>query len=80
MSIIFVLTLIGSISHVDFKKWPCRPVDFKSQGPWANSTNLATGPLVRFTHTARAWLGTCALDVATVYGAIWKFPTSCASL
>ena len=23
----------GSMSHVDFKKWPCRPVKFKGQGP-----------------------------------------------
>ena len=21
------------MSHVDFKKWPCRPVEFKGQGP-----------------------------------------------
>ena len=21
------------MSHVDFKKWPCRPVDIKGQGP-----------------------------------------------
>ena len=24
---------IGSMSHVEFKKWPCRPVEFKGQGP-----------------------------------------------
>ena len=24
---------MGSMSHVDFKKWPCRPVEFKGQGP-----------------------------------------------
>ena len=24
---------IGSMSHVDFKKWPCRPVESKGQGP-----------------------------------------------
>ena len=22
------------MSHVDFKKWPCRPVDFRGQGPY----------------------------------------------
>ena len=21
------------MSHVDFKKWPCRPVEFRGQGP-----------------------------------------------
>ena len=29
MSIIFVLMVIGSMSHVDFKKLPCRPAEFK---------------------------------------------------
>ena len=24
---------IGFMSHVDFEKWPCRPVEFKGQGP-----------------------------------------------
>ena len=33
MSLIFFPMSIGSMSHVDFKKWPCRPVDFKGQGP-----------------------------------------------
>ena len=23
----------GFMSHVDFKKWPCHPVEFKGQGP-----------------------------------------------
>ena len=34
MAIIFVLMSIGSMSHVDFKKWPCYPVEFKGQGPY----------------------------------------------
>ena len=33
MSVIFILMSISSMSHVDFKKCPCRPVDFKGQGP-----------------------------------------------
>ena len=28
MSVIFILMSISSISHVDFKKCSCRPVDF----------------------------------------------------
>ena len=31
MSFIFILTSLGSMSHVDFKKWPCRRVEFKGQ-------------------------------------------------
>ena len=30
--IVFPL-LIGSMSHGDFKKWQCRPVEFKGQEP-----------------------------------------------
>ena len=26
--------LLSPISHVEFKKWPCRPVDFRGQGPF----------------------------------------------
>ena len=33
MSLVFFPTSIGVMSHVDFKKWPCRLVDFKGQGP-----------------------------------------------
>ena len=33
MSTIFVPMSIGSMSHVDFKKWPCRPVEkFRVKG------------------------------------------------
>ena len=32
MSVIFFLMLISSMSHVAFKKYLCRRVDFKSQG------------------------------------------------
>ena len=31
MSLIVVSISIGSMSHVDFKKWPCHPVEFKGQ-------------------------------------------------
>ena len=33
MSVIIILMSISSMSHVDLKKCPCRPVDFKGQGP-----------------------------------------------
>ena len=33
MSIIFFLMSISCMSHVDFKKCPCRPVELKSPGP-----------------------------------------------
>ena len=33
MSLIFFPMSIGFMSHVDFKKRPCHPVDCKSQGP-----------------------------------------------
>ena len=33
MSIVFCLMSIGSMSHVGFKKQPCRPVELKGQGP-----------------------------------------------
>ena len=35
VSVIFFLMSIGFISSVDFKKWPCRPAEFKVQGPFA---------------------------------------------
>ena len=34
MLMIFFLVSIGSMSHVDVKKWPWRPVKFKGQGPF----------------------------------------------
>ena len=42
---------IGSMSHVEFKKWPCRPVEFKGQGPVHSVGALDKGvpmPLVDF--------------------------------
>ena len=33
MSLIFFPMSIGFMSHVDFKKGSCRPVEFKGQGP-----------------------------------------------
>ena len=32
MSLALFPMLIGFMSHVDFKKMPCRPVEFKGQG------------------------------------------------
>ena len=34
---------IGSMSHLDFKKLPCRPVEFKGQGPYSCSEMLVAG-------------------------------------
>ena len=34
MSITSFLMSLGSISHVDFKKGPCRRVEFRGQGPY----------------------------------------------
>ena len=33
------------MSHVDFKKWPCRPVEFKGQGPheWEEQVGAGRG-------------------------------------
>ena len=37
---IFVMS-VSSMSYVDFKKWPCCPVEFKDQGPYqCNWTRL----------------------------------------
>ena len=33
MSLVFSPVSISFMSHVDFRKWLCRPVDFKGQGP-----------------------------------------------
>ena len=33
VSVILFYMSLGSMSHVDFKKRPCRPVDFRGQGP-----------------------------------------------
>ena len=33
VSVIFFLMSLGFTSLVDFKKWPCRPVEFKGHGP-----------------------------------------------
>ena len=30
---IFIHLSLGSVSHVDFEKWPCRVVEFKGQEP-----------------------------------------------
>ena len=38
MSFKISLLSIGPMSHVDFKKWPCRRVEFRGQGsqPWTD--------------------------------------------
>ena len=33
MSLIIIPMSIGSMSHVDFKKWLCRPVEFRGKSP-----------------------------------------------
>ena len=35
VSSIFVLVSLCSMSHVNFKKWTCRPVEFRGQEPYA---------------------------------------------
>ena len=35
MSLFFLVMLISPMSHVDYKKRPCRPVDFRGLGPYA---------------------------------------------
>ena len=43
MSLLFFPKSIGLMLHVDSKKRPCRPVEFKDQGPLADSL-LTLGP------------------------------------
>ena len=33
MSLYLIPMSLGSMSHVDFKKWPCRSVGFQGEGP-----------------------------------------------
>ena len=42
MLIIFFLMSISSMPHVDLKKWPCHPVEFKGQGPFKYSVYLSS--------------------------------------
>ena len=51
MSIVFFLMSIGSMSHVEFKKQPCRPVESKGQGPFMSGSVkllLFQKPLILF--------------------------------
>ena len=43
MLIVFFLMSIGSMSHVEFKKQPCRPVEFKGQGPYSGDQVASAG-------------------------------------
>ena len=47
MSLISFLMPLGSMSHVDFKKRPCRHVKFRGQGPseWSGRELLIAGTL-----------------------------------
>ena len=45
MSLINFPTSIGSMSHVDFKKWPCRRVEFKGQEPSTSQHGFNTASL-----------------------------------
>ena len=47
MSLTFFHMSIGFLSHVDFKKWLCRPVDFKGQGPTAVQHSYCRTALVK---------------------------------
>ena len=51
MSLICFPMSIGFMSYVDIKKWPCRPVNFKGQGPhiygvtlmsWGEKTSVSS--------------------------------------
>ena len=42
MSFIFILMSLGSMSHVGFKKWPCRCVEFKGQDPHRAVVSMMT--------------------------------------
>ena len=39
VSLILFLMSLGSMSHVDFKKCPCRRVEFRGRGPLLPSSN-----------------------------------------
>ena len=47
MSVIFFLMSISSMSHVDLKKCPCRPVKFKGQVPLCVLENNKTPGEIR---------------------------------
>ena len=44
--LIILPMLISFMSHVDFKKWPCCPVELRSHGPYHEPT--MTGPSLKF--------------------------------
>ena len=33
VSLLLIIMSLGSMSHYEFKKRPCRPVDYRGQGP-----------------------------------------------
>ena len=50
VSLFFLAMSISPTSHVDFKKWPCRCVEFRGQGPYIyrlqSIVGLGTRPCV----------------------------------
>ena len=76
MSLAFFPMSIGFMSHVDFKKRPCRPVEFKGQGPSSCtpctggcqvlSGAQSTGEIGRPRLPQAGWY---VLDLGVIYGA-----------
>ena len=56
LSLIFFPMSIGFMSHVDFKKRPCRPVDFKGQWPLSESTARAAALVYGDEKAALIWV------------------------
>ena len=52
MSFMISLLSIGLMSYVDFKNWPCRRVEFKSQGsqPWRRASSCRRSTLNEITY------------------------------
>ena len=46
MSLTCFPTSLGFVSHVDIKKWPCRPVNFKGQGSWNQNLQSEMGTTI----------------------------------
>ena len=71
ISIIFFLMSIGSMLHSIIKKWLCRPVEFKGQGPLRSSLVLGESLVMRLTNSGtqqkeiRLWWRPLGVGLAT---------------
>ena len=61
---------IAFMSHVDFKKWPCHPVEFKGQGAISQMGRVGRPPVDGLTtpDTSTAW-GNSSLNAGKFAGA-----------